>query len=119
MTNKKLLVLGGSSASLDVVKIAKKMGVYTIVTDDRPSGAAKDIADEAAMVSTIDMDGLLQLIRQKNIDGVFCGPSEFNIINTMKICSLAGLPFYATKEQWDICSNKDRFKQLCRDNAVP
>lgn len=116
---KKLLVLGGTVASLDVVKTARKMGVYTIVTDDRPTGVSKEIADETAMVSTSDMDGLLALIKAKKIDGVFCGPSEFNIANVMRICALAKLPFYATKEQWDICSDKSRFKQLCRENDVP
>ncbi|NLB23060.1 MAG: ATP-grasp domain-containing protein, partial [Clostridium sp.] len=120
MTEQKiLLVLGGTSASLDVVRTAQEMGVYVIVTDNQENGVAKDLADESATVSTTDMDGLLRLIKEKNIDGVFCGPSEFNIQNTMKICKLANLPFYVTKEQWDICSNKESFKQLCRDNDVP
>lgn len=116
---RKLLVLGGTSASLDVVKIAKKMGVYTIVTDDRSAGVAKEISDESAMISTTDMEGLLKLIKDKEITGVFCGPSEFNLINTMNICSLAKLPFYVTRDQWDICSDKGSFKNLCRQNDVP
>ncbi len=116
---KKLLILGGTAASLDVVKIAKRIGVITIVTDDQTGGAAKEIADETAWVSTTDMEGLLKLITEKKINGVICGPSEFNIINTMNICSLAKLPFYATREQWDICSDKGSFKNLCRQNDVP
>jgi len=117
--NKKLLVLGGTSASLDVVRIAKDLGVYTIVTDDRPTGVSKDEADEAYMISTTDMDGLLKLIKQRSIDGVFCGPSEFNILNTMRLCKLAGLPFYFTPNQWEICQNKASFKSLCKKYGVP
>ncbi len=116
---KKLLVLGGAVSSLDVVEQAKKMGVYTIVADDRQTGVAKEAADEAVVVSTTDMEGLLTLIREKNIDGVFTGPSEFNIVNAMRLCELADLPFYATKKQWDICSNKASFKELCRKYDVP
>ena len=116
---KRLLVLGGSIASLDVVQTAISMGIYTLVTDDQPTGVAKEASDESAMISTTDMEGLLQLIEKKNIDGVFCGPSEFNIVNTMKLCALAQLPYYATQVQWEVCSNKERFKQLCRDNNVP
>ncbi len=115
----RLLVLGGTSASLDVVTTAKSMGIYTIVTDDQSKGVAKEVADESVKVSTTDMDGLLKLIRDKEIDGVFCGPSEFNIRNTMKVCELAGLPFYATAKQWNICSNKASFKELCRAHGVP
>ena len=46
VSGKKLLILGGTSASLDLVKNAKEMGVYTIVVDDREGGVAKKIADE-------------------------------------------------------------------------
>lgn len=117
--NKKLLVLGGTSASLDLVKTAKKMGVYTIVTDDRDYGVAKDMADEAIKISTTDIPALVALVNSRKIDGVFSGPGEFNIKNAMKVAQLAGLPFYATEEQWNVCSNKDTFKKLCRDFSVP
>lgn len=113
MEGKRLLLLGGTSASLDVVKNAKEMGVYTIATDYLPSGVAKDIADEQAMVSTTDIDGLAQLIKERNIDGVFCGPSEFNIRNLILLCEKTGLPCYTSMRLWDQCANKDEFKQFC------
>ncbi|MCL2110670.1 MAG: ATP-grasp domain-containing protein [Clostridiales bacterium] len=119
LSGKRLLVLGGTNASLDLVKLAKDEGVYTLVTDYLEGGAAKDIADETAMVSTADTEGLLGLIRDKNIDGVFCGPSEFQLLNVMNVCELARLPFYATREQWDICSNKSTFRRLCVDYGLP
>lgn len=115
---KKLLILGGGTATLDLVKNAKEMGVYTVVTDYIPSGVAKEIADEQAMVSTIDMDGLEALIKEKNIDGVFCGPSEFNLRNLIRLCEKTGLPCYTNMKLWDRCANKDEFKQYCINNGV-
>lgn len=117
---KKLLVLGGTSASLDLVRLAKSMGVYTIVTDERSKEerVAKQIADECAMVSTTDIDGLTELVREKKIDGAFCGPSEFNIRNLIRLCEHAGLPCYTTMEQWNRCANKDEFTALCRSYHV-
>ena len=115
---KKLLVLGGTSGK-DIVAQAKRMGVYTIVADLEQMNAAKSIADEGVVISTTDTDALVKLIREKHIDGVFSGPSEFNIQQVMKVCNAAGLPFYATKEQWDICQNKAAFKALCRKFNVP
>ena len=115
---KKLLVLGGTSAK-DIVAQAKRMGVYTIVADLEETNASKKIADEGVIISTTDTDALVDLIREKHIDGVFSGPSEFNIQQVMKVTSAAGLPFYATKEQWDICQNKAAFKTLCRKFNVP
>lgn len=119
LVGKRLLVLGGGLASYDVVKTAKAAGIYTVVADYYENGAAKEIADEAVVVSTVDMEGLLKVIKSKSIDGVFCGPSEFNLLNTLKLCKMAGLPFYATQEQWDKCSDKALFKAMCRQYNVP
>lgn len=115
---KKLLVLGGTSGK-DIVAQAKRMGVYTIVADLEQMNAAKSIADEGVVISTTDTEALVNLICEKHIDGVFSGPSEFNIQQVMKVCKAAELPFYATKEQWDICQNKAAFKELCRKFDVP
>lgn len=121
LKGKKLLVLGGTSATYDLVKLAQSMGVYVIVTDDAEidQRIAKQIADEVAMVSTDDITCLAELVREKKVDGAFCGPSEFNIKNLIKLCEITGLPCYATSEQWDMCSNKETFKKYCIRNGVP
>ena len=60
LSGKKLLVLGGTSASLDLVKLAQSLGIYVIVTDEASTEhrVSKQIADEVAMISTDDMEGL-------------------------------------------------------------
>ena len=115
---KRLLILGGTSASFDLVRNAKAMGIYTVVTDDCPDRVSKKIADDTAMVSTTDMEGLSALIKEKNIDGVYCGPSEFNLRNVIRLCELTGLPCYTDTEVWDRCANKDVFKSYCREYGV-
>ena len=119
LLGKKLLILGGSSATYDMVKMAKAMGVYTIVTDNDPKpGVAKQIADEIAMISTADIDGLVEFVKARNIDGVFTGPSEFNLRNVIRVCEKAGLPCYADMQTWNNCANKDDFKRFCREYGV-
>lgn len=119
LAGKRLLVLGGTIATYDVVKTAQKMGAYVIVADYFENGITKDIADETALVSTNDISGLAKLIKTKNVDGVFTGASEFNIQNMINLCTYINLPVYATLEQWNICSDKSRFKEMCRANGVP
>ena len=118
VAGKKLLVLGGTTASLDIVKTAKSMGIYTIVTDDCPDRVSKKIADDTAMVSTTDLEGLIALAKEKGADGVFCGPSEFNLRNVIKMCEMSGLPCYTDMQTWDKCANKDVFKAYCREYGV-
>ena len=115
---KRILILGGTSATLDLVKNSKAMGLYTVVTDFLQNGVAKDIADETADVSTTDLEGLKKLIKERNIDGVFCGPSEFNIRNLIRLCEETGLRCYTDMALWDKCANKDEFKQYCIDFGV-
>lgn len=119
INGKKLLVLGGGSASVNVVKYAREMGVKTYVVDYLDGGEAKKLGDEQAVISTIDYDALAAYMKENDIDGVMTGASEFNIVNTMRLCKKTGKPFYATEEQWNICQNKQNFKQLCRDYGVP
>lgn len=120
MKDKKLLVLGGTTASLDVVKIAKRLGAYVIIADAEPPecGAAKPFADECRRISTTDTDGLLALISAEHIDGVFCGPGEFNIRNVIALCERAGLPCYTGAELWERCADKLSFKRYCMKNGL-
>ena len=119
LQHKKILILGGTIASYDLVKLAKEMGVYTYVADDQACGVAKDIADEKVRISTTDVEALSRFVKDNHIDGVFCSPSEFNIPNAIRLCEETGLPFYASKEQWDLCNDKRRFKQFCQNNGLP
>lgn len=121
LKNKKLLILGGTSATFDVVEQAVDMGLYVIVTDDKPKnvGSAKSIANEVIQISTTDYKGLVAYIDKNNVDGVFCGPSEFNIQNCLTVAEMAGLPFYCTRGQWNICTDKSVFKKYCRKHDIP
>ena len=119
LKGKKLLVMGGSMATYAIVKNAQEMGVYVVVADAKDTGEAYKLADEGVLVSTIDMEGLAKVIKEKEIDGVFCGPSEFNILNTMKLCEMTGLRFYANRELWDKCGDKEQLKSYCKKNGLP
>lgn len=119
ITGKRLLVIGGSMATYAIVQNAQEMGVHVIVADASDSGPAYKLADEGVKISTADIDALAKFVEENRIDGVFCGPSEFNIQNTMKLCEKTGLRFYATKELWDRCGNKQSLKDYCGRNDLP
>ena len=86
---KVFLELGTSEASVDIVKYAKSEGAYVIVTDYLPieKSEAKQYADETAMISTLDVEGLCEFAEKKKIDGVFCGVSEANLLSAHAVIS--------------------------------
>lgn len=115
---KKLLVLGDSSTA-DIIKIAKAMGVYTIVSGIHPEAKTRWIADESIVIPSDDHDSLALYIKENSIDGVMTGASEFQILNMIQLCEKVGLPIYVNEKQWNLCQNKATFKDLCRKFKVP
>jgi biotin carboxylase len=120
LKGKKILILGGTAPCVHVTRFAKEMGAYVYVADEKTEkGPAKQIADEAVVISTNDYDSLLAFVKEQKIDGILTGPGEFNIVNAMTVSKMAGLPFYCNKSQWDICQDKRHFKDFCKQHGLP
>ena len=119
--DKKILILGGNQASCDIVKKAQEMGIYTIVTDwyDESKSPAKKIADKSYQISISDIDSIVDLIKKENVSGVITGFTDSYLPYYYEICKTANLPCYGTIEQFEIGTNKQKFKDVCRENKVP
>ena len=118
---KKLLIIGGETNIVNIVNEARKMGVYTIVTE-RASGnylPAKEAADEAWDIDYSDMETLSALCREHNVDGVMSGYSEGKVLFAAKLAEKLGKPFYVTPEQVEITRNKRTFKEYCEKYGIP
>ncbi len=121
LKGKRLLILGGMRISCEIVKKAQAMGVYTLVADyntveDSPG---KQIADEAIELSVIDVDAVVDYVKNNAIDGVFVGFNDMLLPYYAEICEKSGLPCYGTKEQFETLIAKDKYKALCRQFGVP
>lgn len=121
LKGRKLLVLGSNAISCDIVNTAKRLGVYTIVTDwnkldDAP---AKQIADGYWNDSLLAFDTLVPKIKKNGIDGIITGFTDSYLLAYQHLCELTGLPCYGTKDAFEIAINKAKFKQHCIANGVP
>lgn len=118
---KKLLILGGMRISCEIVRKAKEMGLYVMVTDYNPpeKSPAKLIADESFMVSATDVDAVVELIEREQADGVLVGFNDLLLPYYADICKKAGLPCYGTREQFETFTNKLSYKRLMREFDVP
>lgn len=111
---KKLLLLGGTSISRQIVYAAHEMDIDVYVTDYLENSPCKAIAEKSFMVSCTDVDKVVQLIREENIDGVLTGYADVLLSSYVKICEKAGLPCYANLKAIETTSDKYKFKNLCR-----
>ena len=121
LKGKRLLVLGGTRISCEIIRKAMQMGLTVGVADyyPREQSPGKLIADEDYEVSTLDVDAVAALIKKQRFDGVLTGFSDMLLPYYAEICRKAGLPSYGTKEQFELFTNKERYKALCRKYGVP
>lgn len=119
---KKMLVLGGKPiGSVELVKRAKELGAYVIVTDYLPieQSPAKRIADECWDISTAEVNKLTDLCKVHHVDGISAGVHEFNINRMLDLCENLNFPCYCKRDTWVYCDNKVEFKKLCISNKIP
>lgn len=111
--SKKILILGANPETAVLVNTAKKMGIYTIVTDYLPNSFAKKIADEAHDIDGMDIDSLVNLVKKEKIDGIMVGTADPLIPSYYKLCEQTGLPCYVTPEALEAFTNKKKLKEVC------
>lgn len=119
LNGKRLLVLGGTNNAPDIAKFGKDNGVTIVVAGLYFSNEILEIADESYIIDILSRTELEQIVKEKNIDGIFVGGNEDIISCTIDVCEKLGLPFYSTRTVWDNAMNKRVFKQACRENGVP
>lgn len=120
-SGKRLLVLGGTKLSCEIIRKAQEMGLCVVVTDynavsDSPG---KQIVDEHYSVSCTDVDAVAELIRTARIDGVMVGFSDMLLPYYARICEKAQLPCYGTEAQFRLYTEKREYKKLMRQFGVP
>lgn len=117
MNQRKLLVLGESLSSEEIIRHARAQGIHTIVTDYHPPGVSstKLLADEYWMIDTSHIDELEQKCRQEGIDALICGVSEFNQDIIIELSGRLNLPCYCTPRAWHFNRDKAAFKGICRE----
>ena len=117
----KLLILGTSLGSVEIVETAREMGYYTIVTDnlDPDRSPAKKVADEYWMISTNDLDLLEKKCKEEKVNAIFAGISEFNLDRVKELTERLGLPCYIEDAAWKYARDKSAFKKKCREFGIP
>lgn len=114
----KILILGGTAQQIKLIEAAKRKGYYTIVTDYLSDSLAKRMADKSYMYDINDIDGIVNMCKDENVQGVICGYIDPCQRPYQKICARLNLPCYGTQEQFYLMTDKHAFKKMCNDNGV-
>ena len=66
----KILVLGGATAQVPLIRAAKQAGLYVVLCDWTTTNLGISIADKHYQVSTLDLEAVLEVAKSEKIDGV-------------------------------------------------
>lgn len=115
LKGKRLLVLGGTAWADILFAFAAENDIQLVTTGKNPNKMFK----EYYFVDSTDHEGMKNLIKEKNIDGVYVGSHEGVIRQATQYLAELGLPCYCTLQQWDTLMNKRKFKELCQKFDIP
>lgn len=86
LTNKKLLILGGGQAQIELIKTARSMGIQTIVVGLRGNYPGYEIADKVYNVDLLDKMAVLKIAIEQNINGACMVCSDIGLDTLGFIC---------------------------------
>ena len=115
---KKLIILGGNPETAVLVDIAVSMGIHTIVVDPNPNAPAKKNATESHDIDGFDVDRIVNLAKEREVDGVLVGVADILVKPYKEICEKLQLPCYATDKAVEAFCSKDGFKRYCLEYGI-
>ena len=117
MRQKRLMLLGGIRYLLPVIETAHQLGYYVITADYLPDNIAHKYSDEYVNVSIIDKSKVLEVAREKHIDGIMSFGVDPGVVAAAYVQDRLRLPSFGPYESVEILQNKDRFRAFLENNG--
>lgn len=89
---KKVLIIGASILQLPAIRKAKELGYYVGVADYNPSAIGIPYADEYFNVSTIDIEGVIEVAKKFQPDGIMTLATDMPMRAVAASCHELDLP---------------------------
>ena len=114
---KKLMLLGGISYLLPVIKTAHELGCHVITADYLPDNIAHKFSDEYINVSIIDKEAVLKAAKERKIDGIMSFGVDPGVVSAAYVAEQLGLPFQCSYEAACILQDKSKFRKFLAENG--
>lgn len=119
LKGKKLLLMGGGAYAEDIKKYKTEKGFECISVGRTEDKRTSCFCEKYFKVDREDIKAISEIVKKEGIDGIFVGSSEDNISSAIEVAEKTGCRFYVSREQWDILSNKAKFKEYSRKFGFP
>lgn len=113
---KKILILGGNTAQVPLIKASKAEGYYVVLVDYTTTNPGIALADKHYQVNFMDREKVLEIARQEQVGGVISNsePAMLNVAYVSRMLGLVG----NTLESVSRISSKIDFRMLQKESGV-
>ena len=115
----RLMVLGGGSCQMSLIKRAGEAGHLVAVADYLTDCPGRALADAYEPVSTFDIDGVLDFARRQRIEGIVTAGTDQPVYTAAVVARALGLHFYADPATALAVTNKRVMKALFCRHGIP
>ena len=114
---KKLLILGASVYQVPLIKTAKEMGLYTIVSSKSGNYPGFSYADKVYYIDTTDKESILKISAEEEIDGICTSGTDVAVATIGYVNEKLGLSGISEEAAEKAC-DKYVMKSAFRDGGV-
>lgn len=114
---KKILILGAGIYQVPLIKKAREMGIYTIVTSIPGNYPGFKLADKVYYENTTDKEAVLEIAKKENIDGILTTGTDVAVSSIGYVCDTMKLSGISEKSSL-ICTDKSKMKRALLDGGV-
>jgi len=119
-TRPRLLVLGAGPAQLGLLEAARARGdVHVIAVDRDPGAPGFPFADERAVLSSEDEEGIDRLARARGIDGIVSPGADWPVGIAARVAERIGLPHPIDARTGAVATSKTRQREAFAEAGVP
>ena len=115
----KVMVLGGGSNQVELIKKAKMQGDEVILIDYLPNCPGSKIADMHLPISSFDTESIISVARTHNADAIVTAGTDQPVLSAAIASQEIGLNFYAQKDLAKAVTNKIVMKSIFKENNIP
>lgn len=115
ITDKTILLLGGSAQQVVAIDKANELGYRTVLCDYLPDNPGKCHADSFHLVSTTDREAVLRVAIEEKVDGVVAYASDPAAPTAAYVSECLGLPGIPYKTAQVFCE-KQLFRQFLKEH---
>lgn len=111
---KKILILGAGIYQVPLIKKAREMGLYTVVTSIPGHYPGFALADQVVYENTIDQEAVLRVAQREQVDGIVTAGTDVCIPTLAYVCDhmgLRGLTYEAAEKAQSKLLMKKAFRE--------